>query len=297
MCRGSAAASANQTGFMRVIRDMDVLWMGTANAWECDEMGHMNVRHYLAKAEDALALLLTDLGAGPRQVQRQHVRYHRETRAGTPLLIRGGVVADTAAPTIYIEFMSPHDGVIRASIVMTLDGGALPSRSAWPLPPHGAPRGLPETAPRAEATLAKADAAGLREIYRGVVRRDQLDEAGLLRPHQVVALVSDGVAHLMMSLTPDRGTQAGVGGAALEQRIIHRAPARLGDQITIRSGVMEAGEKTMRFCHWVLNRQTGEAVATCEVVAVAFDLAARKALALPAETRNQIGKMAVSVGL
>ena len=112
-------------------------------------------------------------------------------------------------------------------------------------------------------------------------------------PHQVVALISDGVAHLMMSLTPDRGTQAGVGGAALEQRIIHRAPARLGDQITIRSGVMEAGEKTMRFCHWVLNRQTGEAVATCEVVAVAFDLAARKALALPAETRNQIGKMAV----
>jgi acyl-CoA thioesterase FadM len=119
----------------------------------------------------------------------------------------------------------------------------------------------------------------------------------LLRPHQVVALISDGVAHLMMDLTPSRGPAAGVGGAALEQRIIHRAPARLGDQITVRSGVMEAGEKTMRFCHWMLNRRTGEAIATCEVIAVAFDLAARKALALPEETRVRIREMRVDVGI
>jgi acyl-CoA thioester hydrolase len=274
---------------------MDVLWMGIANAWECDEMGHMNVRHYLAKAEDALTLLLTDRAAGPRNVRRQHVRYHRETRAGTPLLIRGGILTGTVAPRIYTEFVSPHDNVLRASIVMELDGAALPGETIA-LPPHGAPRGLPETAPRAEATLAQADEAGLREIYRGVIRRDQVDEAGLLRPHQIVALISDGVAHLMMAITPSRGTAAGVGGAALEQRIIHRAPARLGDQLTIRSGVMDAGKKTMRFCHWLLNRQTGEAVATCEVVAVAFDLQARKALALPEETRARIREMAVGVG-
>ncbi len=274
---------------------MDVLWMGIANAWECDEMGHMNVRHYLAKAEDALTLLLTDRAASPRTVRRQHVRYHRETRAGTPLLIRGGVLAGTIAPRIYTEFVSPHDDVLRASIVMELDGAALPGEPIA-LPLHGAPRGLPETAPRAEATLAQADEAGLREIYRGVIRRDQVDEAGLLRPHQIVALISDGVAHLMMAITPSRGTAAGVGGAALEQRIIHRAPARLGDQLTIRSGVMDAGEKTMRFCHWLLNRQTGEAVATCEVVAVAFDLQARKALALPEDTRARIRQMAVGVG-
>jgi acyl-CoA thioesterase FadM len=101
----------------------------------------------------------------------------------------------------------------------------------------------------------------------------------------------------MMSLTPNRGPHAGIGGAALEQRIIHRAPARLADQVTIRSGGMDAGEKTMRFCHWVLNRQTGEAVATCEVIAVGFDLTARKALPLPEETRMRIQQMAVRASI
>jgi len=277
--------------------ELRTVWQGTANAWECDEMGHMNVRYYLAKAEDALAGLLADLGAGALAVRAQHIRYLRETRAGTPLLIRAGVLA--AGDRAYFEFVSPFDGVVRATVVSAL-GGALPPGSRVELPPHGAPRGLPETPPCRSASLGEAEAAGLREIFRGVVRREQLDEDGALRPHQVVAMISDGVAHLMMHITPERGLGAltgGIGGAALEQRIVFRAPARLGDQLTLRSGVMEAGEKTMRFCHWLLNRHSGEAVATCEVVAVAFDLAARRAIALPAETRARIAGMAVRVGI
>jgi acyl-CoA thioester hydrolase len=272
------------------------LWQGTANAWECDEMGHMNVRYYAAKAEDALAALLADLGTGEMAVRAQHIRYLRETRAGTPLLVRGGKLP--AVDQAYFEFVSPFDGVVRATLVTTL-GGALPPGPSVALPAHGAPRGLPVREPRASASVGEADAAGLREIFRGVVRREHLDEAGALRPHQVVAMIADGVAHLMMHITPERGLgplAGGIGGAALEQRIIFRAPARLGDQLTLRSGVMEAGEKTMRFCHWLLNRHTGEAVATCEVVAVAFDLAARRAVLLPAETRARIAAMEVGVG-
>jgi acyl-CoA thioester hydrolase len=275
---------------------LQTAWQGTANAWECDEMGHMNVRYYLAKAEDALAALLSDLGAGELPVTAQHVRYHRETRAGTPLLIRGGALE--TGNQAYFEFVSPFDGAVRATLITTL-AASLPPGPRAKLPPHGAPRGLPENPPRPTATLAEAEATGLREIFRGVIRREQLDETGALRPHQVVAMISDGVAHLMMQITPERGLGAlagGIGGAALEQRIFFRTPVLLGDQLTLRSGVMSAGEKTMRFCHWLLNRRTGAAVATCEVVAVAFDLAARKAVALPAETRARIAAMAVKVG-
>ena len=31
-----------------------VVWRGGVNTWECDEMGHMNVRFYLAKAMEGL---------------------------------------------------------------------------------------------------------------------------------------------------------------------------------------------------------------------------------------------------
>ena len=33
------------------------LWSGIANTWDCDEMGHMNVRVYVEKAMEGLGSL------------------------------------------------------------------------------------------------------------------------------------------------------------------------------------------------------------------------------------------------
>ena len=38
---------------------------GTANAWECDHLGHMNTRFYLARVEEGLATLGALLGVPP----------------------------------------------------------------------------------------------------------------------------------------------------------------------------------------------------------------------------------------
>ena len=40
------------------------LWRGNANAWECDERGHMNVQFYLAKASEAVGNLAALAGLG-----------------------------------------------------------------------------------------------------------------------------------------------------------------------------------------------------------------------------------------
>ena len=40
----------------------------SVNTWECDSMGHMNVRHYSARAGDALARVALELGLGPRKL-------------------------------------------------------------------------------------------------------------------------------------------------------------------------------------------------------------------------------------
>ena len=70
------------------------VWRGATNAWECDEMGHMNVRFYLARALDGLAGLSAELGLpdpyqpsvssmlAPRE---HHVRFLKEAHAGAPL--------------------------------------------------------------------------------------------------------------------------------------------------------------------------------------------------------------------
>ena len=38
------------------------VWRGGVNTWECDEMGHMNVRFYVANAMEGLVGLAAALG-------------------------------------------------------------------------------------------------------------------------------------------------------------------------------------------------------------------------------------------
>ena len=70
------------------------VWRGCANAWECDHVGHLNTRYYVARVEQALAGLARLIGlahvndsAGTHQliVKAQHMRFLREARAGTAL--------------------------------------------------------------------------------------------------------------------------------------------------------------------------------------------------------------------
>ena len=77
------------------------IWSGGVNTWECDEMGHMNVRFWVAKAQEGLAGLAAQLGM-PRAfaadgeatviVREQHIRFLREAKAGAALYMTGGVI-------------------------------------------------------------------------------------------------------------------------------------------------------------------------------------------------------------
>ena len=78
------------------------IWRGGVTPWQCDEMGHMNVRFYLAAANEALANLAGLMGM-PRAftpgasstllVREHHVRFLKEARAGAGLYMTGGVLA------------------------------------------------------------------------------------------------------------------------------------------------------------------------------------------------------------
>lgn len=70
-----------------------LLWRGNANAWECDELGHLNVMFYITKAMQALETLSHQFGMhqafsqqalASLQVNSYQVRYLAEARAGAP---------------------------------------------------------------------------------------------------------------------------------------------------------------------------------------------------------------------
>ena len=77
------------------------VWSGGVNTWECDEMGHMNVRFYVAKAVEGLATLAALIGMpeafcadanSTLLVREQHIRFLKEAHAGAALHMVGGVV-------------------------------------------------------------------------------------------------------------------------------------------------------------------------------------------------------------
>ena len=92
------------------------LWRGAAAAWECDHLGHLNTRFYAAKVERALPPLIASPGGADRPLAAQHLRFHKEVRAGTPLHAVGRVTRwDEAGGELLISLVHSQGGELAAT--------------------------------------------------------------------------------------------------------------------------------------------------------------------------------------
>jgi acyl-CoA thioester hydrolase len=287
------------------------VWGGGVNTWECDEMGHMNVRFYVAKSMEGLAGLAACLGMphafAPHAestllVREQHIRFLKEAHAGAAVYMTGGVVSMGECDARVLLVMRHLDGRPAATFQTVVDhatpryGLAFPwsdriRRAAEaitiPVPAYAEPRSIPLDPAEIGASLPRAEALGLKRIGLGVVGPQDCDVFGRMQTHQFMGRVSDGIPRLLgRRPTADEVEGDGVGrigGAALEYRLIHHAWPRVGDRLELRSGTAYADAKVRRFVHWLLDPVTGEPWGSAAAIAVNFDLDARKVVALKAE--------------
>jgi acyl-CoA thioester hydrolase len=291
------------------------LWRGGVNTWECDEMGHMNVRFYVARAGEGLAALARLLGmpdafaphaASTLLVADQHIRFLREAHAGTPLHMTGGVVSmDETSAVVLQVLIHTRTGEPAASFVSTVThaspelGRAFP----WPararkaaedmvveVPAFAAPRSISGAPLTPIASLSRAEALGLSCAARGTIGPQTCDVFGRMRPEEFIGRVSDGVPGLLgrvrtavLDAAPE--AVARVGGAVLEYRLLYLDWPRAGDHLELRSGLSAVEDKTQRMVHWLLDPITGKAWGSAEAVAVNLDLDARKIIPIAPEAR------------
>ncbi len=120
------------------------IWRGGVNTWDCDEMGHMNVRHYVVRAQEGLIGMAAELGLphafSPHAnatllVKEQHIRFLREAHAGAPLYMLGGVIEMSACEARILQLLiHPASGELAATFQTTVvhatprDGQPFP----WP---------------------------------------------------------------------------------------------------------------------------------------------------------------------
>ena len=268
-------------------------------------MGHMNVRHYVARVADALDWLMLEAGLAPSRqrlaVMDQHLRFLRELAPGTPFIIQGGIVSVAAERLrAVVEIRNSATDAPAATLVTDLGlwGAPLPAtpqadRLLVAMPAHAGPRGLGFDPPRELPDRDAAQAMGLTEGYRGAIRPHECDTDGVMRPDVIIARIWDGVPNLR-----NRGTglgikEEGMGSAALEYRVAQFRPLQAGQLLTVCSGLKALGEKTTTWTHLVHDGETGAVVAAAEAVGIAFDLKARKAVAIPAERRAALEALLV----
>ncbi|MEO3473795.1 thioesterase family protein [Roseomonas sp. CAU 1739] len=290
---------------------MIIIGKGSVQQEECDVMGHMNVRHYVARTADALDWLLLEAGLPPSRgrlaVVDQHLRFLREMSPGTPFTIRGGIVRASADRLrTVVEIRNSATDAPAATLVTDLGAWAGPAGGLAPLPvalatdamlvvlpDHAGPRGLGFDSPPPLPDRAAARAMGLTEGYRGAIRPHECDTSGVMRPDVIIARIWDGVPNLR-----NRGTglgikEEGMGSAALEYRVVQFRPLHAGQLLTVCSGLKALGEKTTTWTHLVHDGETGAVVAAAEAVGIAFDLKARKAVAIPPERRTALEALLV----
>ena len=295
------------------------VWRGSCNAWECDEMGHMNVRFYLARAHEGLVGLMAALGLegafGPGAeatavVSDHHVRFIREARAGAPLHMRAGVltIGEDEARLLQL-IVHGRTGEIAAAIqslvrhVTAREGRPFPwSRRTCELarslaietPAAAAPRSLGLAPSAAEASAGRADALGLARSGAGAFGPAEVDVFGRVRPDAIIGRISDAVPNLGVRAAR-RGARRQAGGRrgpGISARL-PRGRARRRS-VRIRSGLIGADSRLRRLVHWIVDPTDGKAWASTEAVAVALDLDARRIIELDAEARARLAAEVVA---
>jgi len=297
------------------------VYKGSINTWECDEMGHMNVRFYVAKMMEGLAEFAHTLGLdhafranGPSTLRPrdQHIRFVREAKAGEPFTMYACVL-EVAETSVLIYQQTNHmSGEPSAAYRTWVDHIDISTGLAFPwsaatrdrlerlkgeAPAACAPRSLDMSVePRASARMVEADAIKAPVIGRGVVLPNQVDLTGAMMPEFFMGRLSDSVGHLlrpwreqMAQQAEARGEVVRMGGAVLEYRLVYRRWPRSGERFVIRSGRGFQKEKVHSFVHWIMDPETGDAWCTAEGVAVALNLETRKIM--PA-TQEMMGVLA-----
>jgi acyl-CoA thioester hydrolase len=302
------------------------VWRGGVNTWECDEMGHMNVRFYGVAAMQGLAGLAAALGmpgafaadAGATlMVRDQHIRFLKEARAGAALHMTAGVVEmGRHEARLLLLLIHGDSGALAASFqivvahVTARDGRPF----AWPartreraqaltvaIPPQAQARGLSLDPVKSAASLARATELDLTRIGLGAFAPQDCDVFGRAGAEQFIGKVSDGVGtlvhgfrHTVVEHAPP--TSGEIGGAVVEYRLLYLDWPRAGDRFDIRSGLVGANERVMCMAHWMLDPHSGRPWGVSEVVAVTFDLQTRKVIPIT-EAAHAVLMSQATVGL
>jgi acyl-CoA thioester hydrolase len=121
------------------------------------------------------------------------------------------------------------------------------------------------------------------ETYRGFVYPWSLDHIGHMNVQFYTGRFDEATWHLFarIGITQTFLKENRRGMAALDQHTQYKREVLVGSLLHITSELLEIKRKTVRFMHRMYNSETGEEVASTELVAAFLDAEQRRATEFP----------------
>ena len=127
------------------------------------------------------------------------------------------------------------------------------------------------------------------ETYRGFVYPWSIDHVGHMNVASYTQRFDEATWHFLarLGLTPSHMKDTGRSAVAADQRTQYKREILSGTLLHVVSELRELGRTSIRFTHRMYDSETGEEVASTELVGVYFDTASRKSVELPDVVRER----------
>ncbi|WP_371396294.1 thioesterase family protein [Fretibacter rubidus] len=282
-------------------------YFGEAVQWECDDLGHLNMRHYMTKVHQARQFFFIRLGlphafeaSADSSVRTREftVRYLKESRPGARLKIRTAITTLDDVSANLVHIMTHYDGTISAVITETVehiylrtgDAFTWPARVrdaapqfATPLPASAMTRGIPD-APITSKSAKVLRGGGAETIGAGVFQPSEVDQFQSVTPQSLLGRITESVGNfeaLWPEIHESFNSGGTISGALLEIKgRIHRWPT-VGHACEIYSAVQDANPYTRLAAHHIVDPVSGQSWASFFASGCVFDLESRKLVKTP----------------
>ena len=307
--------------------ELKVLHESTVQPEEIDALGHMNVRYYMTRVDQANRTMLAERGIQeePGKAIRRldtYTRFHREQFAGATLHTLGGLIAvagsdESREVNGYFEIRNPDNNQVAASFILrsclidvssqqvldiTANSANNDNTSEYRVlvPEHGMPRSLSLNDParisleELEAVVGDDPTPGMMSGRRkNAVHADDCDTDGRLREEMDLMFVLH---------RPTIGNENELGGppvmrdsegrryswAMIETRSVVWHRPMEGEIVLSIGADIANGEKWRQSRRWMFAEKTGLLLGISDSVGLCIDLDARRSIPMPLDVIEAI---------
>ena len=256
--------------------------------WECDVTEHFTIAYYFDRLADAAATIEERLGV--RDLVRNagyrfDVRFVRELRAGASFHILSAPLGlGEGSLRFGHQILDSANGEITAWVEQTLD-----RRSPLPadLSEEIERRLMLWEGPEFERRPEPRNGAGFIATVRDRVKPVDLDAEGSFSlaafVHRFTTAVIQALAAIGASSSYMQAERRGYSTFELALRVT--GSPRLGEPISVDTGILHLGNSSIRFVHRMCDPASGSEFARLGQFGVQLDLDARRPVALPEALR------------